>query len=344
MTNLGIQYVKTADVNHFTSDFGIAFRQQINRPLRAILRIATKRKIVVESYPQLEKNKPYIFASTHSFDEDIIVGLGCIDRPAYVLMGTTDQIEHNPQVYAAWANGMIYVNRLDSQSRKDAALKMERILHAGSSILIFPEGGWNNTENLLCNPLFAGPYLLAQRTGAQIVPICSFCEHCGDTVYFNAASPLNAEGRSKEEVLAELRDTMATMMFQSIEQHTKPISRAELPEDFHIQFMAERCREYQRVKWSRDTWEEELTVYHNRQKPTPKMIRDSLRNVVLSKENGMIMAPILVRIAQDDQYDFKQYMHNNWNRKHLHNGLFPQTPIGKVDFSALEKLAQEAGR
>lgn len=74
---------------------------------------------------------------------------------------STDQLEHNPQVYAAWLNGLIYVNRREEISRKDSVKKMERILNSGSSVFLFPEGGWNNTENLLVLPLFSDPWLLS---------------------------------------------------------------------------------------------------------------------------------------------------------------------------------------
>ena len=110
----------------------------------------------------------YIFASTHFFDEDIIANLAVIDRNAWVLIGTTDQLEHNPQMYAAWLNGLVYVNRLDADSRKESVKKMLRILNAGSSVLIFPEGGWNNSENLLVNPLFSGPWLLAKSDNCTL--------------------------------------------------------------------------------------------------------------------------------------------------------------------------------
>ena len=51
---------------------------------------------------------------------------------------------------------MIYVNRRDAERRKDAIEKMKRIFRAGSSVLLFLEGGYNNTENQLIQPLFIG--------------------------------------------------------------------------------------------------------------------------------------------------------------------------------------------
>lgn len=314
MKNIGIGYVKTANEENFTSNIGIRVRRAINPLLRRILKLATKRKVFLESYPKLEKGTPYIFASTHSFDEDIIASLSIIDRNAYVLMGTTDQIDYNPQMYAAWANGMVYVDRLNSDSRKESLKKMIRVLNSGSSVLIFPEGGWNNTENLLCQPLFAGPYLLSQATNAKVVPIAAFNEHNSKNIYITVGEPLDFSHKTKKEALTELRDSLATMMFEHMKKHTAGIKRSELPADCRLKFMEERRQEYMRVKWTRDVWDEELAFYHDKEYPLPIKVRESLDNVVIKKDNAHIMAPILERREEDRRYDFKTYMKKYWNK------------------------------
>ncbi len=300
-------------MENFTSDLGIRLRRRINRPLRFLVKYTMKRRIIVESYPRLDPAKPYIFASTHSFDEDIIAGLAGIDRNAYLLLGSPHQIEGNPQAYAGWLNGMIYVNRRNAKSRRDSVKKMERILKAGSSVLLFPEGGWNNTENLLVNPLFAGPYLLAKTTGAQIVPICTFCEHGGKTIWFNAAEPISAEERSQEAVLGELRDSLATMVFESMEKHATPHGKKEGEEDFRERFMKERCREYLRARWRADCWEEELTVYRHHSKP--ELVWTSFDDVVLTKENAAVILPIRERAQGIHRYDLLNYMQKSWREE-----------------------------
>lgn len=175
MKNLGLQHFKYSDVNNFTSDIGIKLRRIIHEPLRRILKLATKGTITVDCYPKLEKGKPYIFVATHNFVEDAISTLATLDRCAYVLFGTTDQLEHNPQVYAAWLNGLIYINRDDEKSRKDSIKKMERILNNGSSVLIYDEGGFNNTENLLVQKLFASPYIYyIRKPDMRLFRLCHF--------------------------------------------------------------------------------------------------------------------------------------------------------------------------
>ena len=175
-TNYGLLRYKNADINNFTSIFGIKVRRVIYPYVRFILRKALGGKIHIEKYPKLLNKQPYIFIATHSFVDEVQLILSTLDRNAYSLMGATDQLEHNPMIYANWLTGIIYVNRYDKGSRRSSIPKMKKILDNGSSVLIFPEGGWNNTENLPCMKLFASPYILAKETGCNIIPSILFLQ------------------------------------------------------------------------------------------------------------------------------------------------------------------------
>lgn len=313
MSNFGLKNVEVVNYKNFTTPFGIKLRRVINKPLRKVLKIASGKRIIVDSYPKLDANENYIFCSTHYFNEDIIAGMAAIDRPAYVLIGTTDQVENNPLMNAAWAYGLIYVNRLDDKSRKDSVLKMERILNSGSSILLFPEGGWNNTENLLCQTLFSGPYILAANTGKKVVALSTFCDPGSQDIHVMASEPLDFSEMNKKESLELLRDTMASMMYDQIEKYSKPIVRSELPADIHLYHMENRKKEYLKAKWTRDVWDEELTVYQSKDIITPQQIRSSLQNVNVTSENAFVMGGVLADAANDQKYDFKKYMKSKWN-------------------------------
>ena len=58
------------DENNFIKDFGIKARRLIDKPFRKLLRLASKKEIIIDYYPELEKGKPYIFVSNHSFFDD----------------------------------------------------------------------------------------------------------------------------------------------------------------------------------------------------------------------------------------------------------------------------------
>lgn len=315
MKNYGIMHFKDANIHNFTSDLGMQVRKAMNPALRRILKLAMNEKIVLENYPTLEKGKPYIFVSLHNFVDDTIANLATIDRNAYLLFGTTDQLQVNKSMYAAWANGFIYVDRKNPQNRKDAVLKMQRVLEHGNSVLIFPEGGFNNTENLLCQKLFSSPYILARSTHAKVVPIAPFHEFGSDTIYMNVGDPLDLSSyEDKKQALHDLRDELATLLFVLIEKYSTPIVRTELDGDARLAFMEERKREYQKTKWTMDVWEEELTRYLDPDDLEYQEVQESMDDIVITSQNCHIMGPVLVKRYQDKMYDFKRYMHENWDK------------------------------
>lgn len=311
MVNPLLTRVYNKTVDNFTTDFGIKFRRVIGKPFRFVLRKATKRKVIIDSYPKLKKDETYIFVSNHSFDEDIVSGLGNIDRNAWLLNGSTHQLKYNPQMYAAWVNGMIYVSRTSDKSRKDSVKKMLRILDNKSSIFMFPEGGWNNTENLLMQPLFSGPWILARETECKVVPLVSFNEHDDRNIYIRVADPLDIGSMEKEKALTLLRDQMATMIWKIMEEHCEMAHRSQLS---YERFMDERRREYMHAKWRADVWDEELTFYHDKNHPLPQKIREFVDNVAITVDNAWILAPILVQREIDKKHDFTAYMHENWDK------------------------------
>lgn len=306
-----------ADVDTFTSDKGIERRKKIAPILKKILKIATPEQIVIDNYPKLNPDEPYIFVSTHGFSNDIIACLASIDRSTYLLMGSTNQIEYNRLMYAAWLNGFIYVNRMEEKSRKEAIPKMERILKSGSSVLIFPEGGHNNTENSLCNKLFASPYILASRTGCKVVPIAPFYEFGSDKIYMNFGEPVDlAKYEDKKTALLDLRDILATMVYENIEKYATPYVEPR-NEDIHINFMEQRRQEYLKNDWTRDVWDEELTRYLDGSEREEYSVMESLDQINISSKNAYIIGPLLVKRMEQKKYDFKKYMHENWNKKNM---------------------------
>jgi L-rhamnose mutarotase len=270
--------------------------------------------LVIESYPALVKGKPYIFASTHYFSEDVIAAIATIDRNVYALFGTTDQIKHNPQVYIAYLNGLIYVDKRTDKSRKDAVKKMEYVLNNGSSVLLYPEGVWNNTENQLVQTLFAGPYTLSKDTGCEVVPLSIYFDEDHNKVYARAGNPMDLSTMEKKAALEKLRDALATMMYSQIEEHSTILTRDKLTGDFHTDFMESRKNEYNKQKWHGDVWDEEITMYKDKNIAYANDVRASFDDVKITEQNANIMGPILVKRLEDQKYDFTNYMHNNWNK------------------------------
>ena len=56
-------------------------------------------KIVIENEPVLEKDVKYLFASTHSFSDDIGLLLAASKYHLILFTNTLDQLEHNPEFF-----------------------------------------------------------------------------------------------------------------------------------------------------------------------------------------------------------------------------------------------------
>lgn len=312
MKNTGLKKFETATIDDFTSDIGLKIRKVINKPWRSILKLCTKRKVIVEKYPNLPKDKNYVFVCNHSFDEDVISILQSIDRNVYLLNGTTDQTEHNPAFIAMWANGMVYVNRKDKSSRNNSIEKMKRVLDAGNSVMIFSEGGYNNTENHLIMPLFSGAYYLAEDKNVEVVPLVAFNDYGSDKIYIRADEPFDITKYDKKEGMAILRDKMSTLVYDIMLEHTEPLKRSELVENPRAYYMELRRKVYECQKWYNDVWDEELTMYPGHNVTTPQKSIEYIDNIKnITPENAAILAPILARREEDKKYDLKMYLRKN---------------------------------
>ena len=311
---IGVTRIFENNSDNFTTNIGISIRRTIYPLLKPLLKLATKRRIIVEHYPNLKKGKPYIFASTHYFDEDIIANLATLDRNAWSLAGSTNQIENNPLMIFNWLTGIIYVDRLSSESRKDSIKKMKRILSAGSSVILFPEGGWNNSENLLVQKLFSGAYYLSHDLSIPVVPISVFHDDNSSEIYIYADEPLLLFDFDKQIANTILRDTLATNLYKLMEEHSKPIYRSGLSYDLHLEYMEKRKKEYMRVHWTRDVWEEELTSYKDKCIADFSDVYSFLDYIEINKNNAYILAPLISCRIENEKYDFKKYMHENWNK------------------------------
>lgn len=314
MKNYGILKYSNVGVDDFTSETGIKIRRELNPVFRVVFKVATKGNVIIENYPKLEKGCQYIFVSTHNFVEDSIANLSVIDRNAYLLFGTTDQLKVNKEMYAAWANGFIYVDRQNNVSRKEALLKMKRVLDSGTSVLIFAEGGFNNSENLLCLKLFASPYILSKQTGIKVVPIAPFYEPGTNDIYINAGEPLDlTRFDDKKEALTLLRDNLATLLYENIFKYASRIKRQELGDDPRLDYMESRRKEYLKTNWTKDVWDEELTQYLDDYDKEILAINNDLSKLNLNINNSYLAKDVLKRV-KEKKYDFKKYMHENWNK------------------------------
>ena len=131
----------------------------------------------------------------------------------------------------------------------------------------------------------------------------------------NVGEPIDlSKYDSQKEALLDLRDSLATLLYESIEKHSTPIIRSELVGDPRLEYMEQRRQEYLKTKWTKDVWDEELTRYFDAEDREYNSVQESMDNIIVTSDNVSIMAPVLVKRLEDKKYDFKKYMHENWNK------------------------------
>lgn len=186
-------------------------------------------------------NKPIIYACTHGGIYDIEIVMEAIKKHAYMLMGDPETVYRTINGYLSNINGIIYIDLYDKEDKKIAMLTAERLLNQGGSLLMFPEGAWNITENEAVMKLFPGTVNLALKTGAEIVPIA--LEHYGNDYYLNIGENISydKEQIDAKELTKDLRDILATLKWSILENFTE--QRGNLPDNYSEIFIKDRMKD-----------------------------------------------------------------------------------------------------
>ena len=335
MKNLFISNLHEKDVEHCTTDLGLKIRRDTDKTFKKLCNIFTnaniikqnngqgltdeeyfssldldyidsenydvkkgKNNIIVERYPNLDPNEPYIFVCNHTCPEDIETVLNILDRNAYLILGSIESLQYNPEMYLSFLNGMIPFDIMDSAQRKQVYQKMLRVLKT-NSILIFPEGSHNYSPNNLVNPLFDGPVNLALQTNRKIVVVSLVKDQEKNISYIDVSNPIDirkvdvdikgdysSENEIEKQYVKSLssviRDKMATAVFHIIKRHFETMNRSDFSNIEEELRMKKIVDAFSKLKWDRDVFEAEyLTKKTNDQRQHEEIIR-TISNLTLN--------------------------------------------------------------
>jgi hypothetical protein len=173
-----------------------------------------------------------VYACSHIGGKDIETAFEAIGDPCDLLLGDPGQTYRSFDGLVLALNGLICVETRDKTDRHIAKEQSIALLKKGGSLLVFPEGGWNITENEPMMKLFPGAAVFALETGADIVPMALECY--GEHYYTNIGTEIHYAdilGKDAKTVTAELRDILATLKWE-IWANMGIHSRADLPPDY----------------------------------------------------------------------------------------------------------------
>lgn len=330
MKNLFISNLNEKDVNKFTSDFGLFIRRKVDKPFKKLCNIFTnaniirekydkslsddeyflslscdkiptskydlkknKNNIVLERYPDLEKNESYIFVSNHTCPEDIETILNIIDRNTYLVLGSLETLRYNPEMYLLWINGMIPFDIMNSYERKNLMNKMERVIK-NNSILIFPEGSHNYSPNNIINPLFDGPVNLSLKTNKKIVLISFLRDNDNNVSYIDVSNPIDLKEFKMNDNMCEkeyvhnitsiIRDKMATAVYYMMERHFDTLKRSEynnIEDEIREKILDDV---FLKMKWNKDIFDAEYLVKKTKEEKEYEDVIKTMANLQLKKK------------------------------------------------------------
>lgn len=369
MKNLFISNLNKKDADKFTSDIGLMIRRTTDVPFKKLCNTFTKaniirpeidtslsdeeyfealsnskiplstydlqegkNNIILERYPQLEKNESYIFVCNHTCPEDIETILNVIDRNAYLVLGSIESLKYNPEMYLLWLNGMIPFDILDDKERKDLPNKMKRVLKT-NSIAIFPEGSHNYHPNKIINNLFDGTVNLALETGKKIVLTTLVRDNENNVSYIDVSNPIdlstiqiNVEDYCPNEKMGSkglvkayssyIRDKMATAVYHIIERHSEQLKREDYTdiEKYLRQQNIENA--FSKLKWSHDVFEAEYLVKKTKEEKDYEDVINTLSNLRLNKDTlrttGLDSRPYILKKLDLENKNVARYMKEHW--------------------------------
>ena len=227
---------------------GIDLRKRIHFLCNFILKLdqllSKESIVVIGDKHNTESNNPRIYACTHIGGNDIQRTFQVIKEPAYLMLGDPGILYKMAIYQGLKMNGVIPLETTDREDRKIAYNRSIELLQNGGNLLIYPEGAWNVTPNLVVMKIFNGTVRMAQETGAEIIPIG--CEQYGKTFYFNIGENYTISKDSEktiDELRDELREKLATLKWTIMETQPK-LDRKEISDNYLKMFQDEivgRC-------------------------------------------------------------------------------------------------------
>lgn len=338
MKNPLISDLNKKDVNHFATKRGLLLRKLFNKNFRRILSMfdntniiqmnqgknlsddeyfeslkdeyidiseynlkEKNHNIIVERYPELEKDEPYIFVCNHTCPEDIETALNVIDRNSLLVLGSIESLQTNPEIFLLWLlNGVIPFDIMDKDERILLPKKMEKTLET-NSILIFPEGSHNLSPNKLINNLYDGPTNLALKTGRKIVVVSLIRDEESNATYMDFSNPIdvkkididpskyypkepNPEKAYVKSITSYIRDKMATGVYFLSKRHFKPLKR-ESYDDIEETIRKEKVDDaFEKLKWDKDVFEAEYLTKKTKEEQTYENINETISNLIINSK------------------------------------------------------------
>lgn len=223
------------------------FKDLIRPVLSLIASFRVPYKVIIEQPCRLLPEKPVIYAVNHFCFADTPIMGRITPKRSYILSGK-QRLGFSDWLYFI-LNGVIFVNRKDKEDMAASRQAMTAYLNKGRSIVMFPEGTWNLTENQMMLPMKWGIIDIARETGAQIIPTALEYDREKKKCFVRFGAPiLFSPEDNKADAISALRDALATMRWDFWERNGT-FQRKDLDMDAEQKKLLYSVEEYPPIDW-----------------------------------------------------------------------------------------------
>lgn len=223
------------------------FKDLIRPLLSLIASFRVPYKVIIEQPCRLLPEKPVIYTVNHFCFADTPIMGRITPKRSYILLGK-QRLGFSDWLYFL-LNGVIFVDRKDKEDMAASKQAMSAYLSKGRSIVMFPEGTWNLTENQMMLPMKWGIIDIARETGAQIIPTVLEYDREKKKCFVRFGEPmLFLSEDNKADAISVLRDTLATMRWDFWERNGT-FSRKDLDMDAERKKLFYSVEEYPPIDW-----------------------------------------------------------------------------------------------
>ena len=224
-----------------------------------------------------------IYACTHIGGNDLQSIFEVIRRGCWWFVGDPCVLYQEISGLLLYLNGCILLELTDREDRRIAYARAVELLKAGGSLMIYPEGARNGTDNLPVMGLFQGTARMAMATDTKIVPTA--IEQYGDRFVIRFGDALlPGDFQTPAELTQKLRDAMATLKWEIWEREGL-CARADLPQNYRELFQ----KEFETRIYPYDTLETvERSRFHTKEEIEQNDAFAHLKRLNPCKENAFL--------------------------------------------------------
>lgn len=241
-----------------------------------------RQKIEVIGNTEIQKGQA-IFACTHIGGNDLQSIFEVIRRGCWWFVGDPCLLYQEISGLLLYLNGCILLELTDREDRRIAYARAVELLKAGGSLMIYPEGARNGTDNLPVMGLFQGTARMAMATDTKIVPTA--IEQYGNRFVIRFGDALlPRDFQTPAELTQKLRDTMATLKWEIWEREGL-CARADLPRNYRELFQ----KEFETRIYPYDTLETvERSRFHTKKEIEQRDAFAHLKRLIPCRENAFL--------------------------------------------------------